>query len=180
MAVLEPSFGRSPPVKSFRSDARRSVPRRFEPSFGRKYRIENFPLRSVMVQPAETKHFLTASSAIEICTCGQPMVQQPKPVMRRSSKGLTNPQRPNDDSSHILFGSPSKSGAWLGEQAPPALWCPARKRGGKGEKMYVSKPRFHHWLRRPRRATEVNKQGRTCGGVFRRHQIVVEERQRRL
>ena len=33
-----------------------------------------------------------------------------------------------------LLGSPRKSGAWPGEQAPPALWCPARKRGGKGEK----------------------------------------------
>jgi len=42
-------------------------------------------------------------------------------------------KRPNDRSSHI-FGSPiRKSGAWPGEQAPPALWCPAGKRGGKGE-----------------------------------------------
>jgi hypothetical protein len=27
---------------------------------------------------------------------------------------------------NLFFGSPRKSGAWPGEQAPPALWCPAR------------------------------------------------------
>src|SRR5215471_5910015 len=47
---------------------------------------------------------------------------------------------PNVGSSHIFFGSPRKSGAWPGEQAPPALGCPARKRGGKGEKpMYQNR-----------------------------------------
>ena len=44
------------------------------------------------------KALLDRFPAIEICTSGQPMVQQPKPVLRRSSKGLTNPQRPNDGS----------------------------------------------------------------------------------
>ena len=41
-----------------------------------------------------------------------------------------------------FFGSSRKSGAWPGEQAPPALWCPARKRGGKGEKTLCIKTAF--------------------------------------
>ena len=42
----------------------------------------------------------------------------------------------------FFLGSPRKSGAWPGEQAPPALRCPARKRGRKGEKRQCIKTAF--------------------------------------
>ena len=79
-----------------------------------------------------------------------------------------------------LFLLPQKKRSLAWGAGTTCLIVPARKRGGKGEKIYVSKPRFHHRLRRQGRTTEVNEDRRPCGGVFRRHQILVEERQRRL
>ena len=49
---------------------------------------------------------------------------------------------PGCTANNLLLGSPRKSGAWPGEQAPPALRCPARKRGRKGEKRQCIKTAF--------------------------------------
>ena len=122
-----------------------------------------------------------------ISTFGQPMVQNQKPV---ADANLTNLQilcgqtmlqnRPTDGSSHnLFFGSPRKSRAWPGEQAPPALWCPARKRGGKARKkcMYQNRVSMIGFVSNEAQLRSTNKGARrTCGGVFRRHQILVEKR----
>jgi len=65
-----------------------------------------------------------------------------------------------------LLGSPRKSGASRLHRDRSALggthhllYSAPRESGRKRRKLHVSKPRFHHRLRRQRRATEVNKQG---------------------
>ena len=55
---------------------------------------------------------------------------------QKTGRHLPRPQ------SESFFGSPGKSGAWPGEQAPPASRCPARKQGGKGEKSVCIKTAF--------------------------------------
>src|SRR5215470_8834133 len=89
-------------------------------------------------------------------------------------------ERPNDRSSHIFSVPPEKAELGLGSRHHLLYSAPRESGAEKEKKVYVSKPRFHHWLRRQRRTIEVNQERRRCGGVFRRHQIVLEERQRRL
>ncbi len=48
---------------------------------------------------AEARHFLArVVLLVEICTCGQTMVQNHKPVTSCGRKGLTSDERPNDGS----------------------------------------------------------------------------------
>jgi hypothetical protein len=87
---------------------------------------------TVLAGTAGWRHLLRPGGATLLCF---PATRDPpgfRSLPKRSA--ITCPGRTANNHLLLLFGSPRKSGAWPGEQAPPALWCPARKRGGKGEK----------------------------------------------
>jgi hypothetical protein len=94
MAVFEPSFGGRRAVTPLDFIHPKVLAQRFEPSFGEKYRIEEFPLQLVrdgrlqFTQKQGTYQF--SFLPIEICTFGQTMVQTQEVMTGIGFKGLTS------------------------------------------------------------------------------------------
>jgi len=146
MAILKPSFGRRRSVTPLDSIRPNVLARRFEPSFGRKYRIGEFPLK---LGRDDRLHFTQMQSTypfrflpIEICTFGQTMVENQKAVTGSGFKGLTKNARPNDGlkaakrwlKSQVSWLPHKKAALGTGEQAPLALFVPREKRAQKRRK----------------------------------------------